>query len=125
MESDRDHIPVAALYFTAKRSISNGTGEQSGCCRTGKAMEQRLTQVTEMERRLEEASSLAPQLTAEQRQQLLALGDDLEQLWVHPNSPVTLKKRVLRTVLQEVIADTTGDLPTVHLKLHWADGSHT
>jgi hypothetical protein len=30
-----------------------------------------LTHVTEMERRLEEASALAPQLTAEQRQQLL------------------------------------------------------
>jgi hypothetical protein len=84
-----------------------------------------LTHVTEMERSLEEASALAPQLTAEQRQQLLALGDDLEQLWDHPRSPVTLKKRVLRTVLQEVITDTTNDPATVHLKLHWAGGSHT
>jgi hypothetical protein len=66
-----------------------------------------LTHVTEMELRLEEASALAPQLPAEQRQQLLALGDDLEQLWDHPRSPATLKKRILRTVLQEVIADTT------------------
>jgi len=47
-----------------------------------------LTHVTEMERRLEEARVLAPQLTAEQRQQLLALGDDLKQLWDHPRSPV-------------------------------------
>jgi DNA invertase Pin-like site-specific DNA recombinase len=84
-----------------------------------------LSHVTEMERRLEEASALAPLLTAEQRQQLLALGDDLEQLWDHPRSPVTLKKRLLRTVLQEVIADTTDDPPTVRLKLHWAGGSHT
>jgi len=36
-----------------------------------------------------------------------------------------LKKRILRTVLQEVIADTTDDPPSVHLKLHWAGGSHT
>jgi hypothetical protein len=28
-------------------------------------------------------------------------------------------------LLQEVIADTTDDPPTVHLKLHWAGGSHT
>jgi septal ring factor EnvC (AmiA/AmiB activator) len=75
-----------------------------------------LTHVTEMERRLEEARVLAPQLTAEQRQQLLALGDDLEQLWDHPRSPVTLKKRILRTVLQEVVANTTDDPPSVHLK---------
>jgi hypothetical protein len=78
-----------------------------------------------MERRLEEARVLAPQLTAEQRQQLLALGDDLEQLWDHPRSPATLKKRILRTVLQEVVANTTDDPPSVHLKLHWAGGSHT
>jgi hypothetical protein len=68
---------------------------------------------------------LTPQLTAEQRQQLLALGYDLEQLWDHPRSPVTLKKRILRTVLQEVIANTTDDPPSVRLKLHWAGGSHT
>src|SRR6266702_972148 len=40
-----------------------------------------LTHITEMERRLEEVSALAPQLTADK---LLALGDDLEQLWDHP-----------------------------------------
>jgi hypothetical protein len=84
-----------------------------------------LTHVTEMERRLEEARVLAPQPTTEQRQQLLALGDDLEQLWDHPRSPLTLKKRILRTVLQEVVANTTDDPPSVHLKLHWAGGSHT
>ena len=84
-----------------------------------------LTHVTEMERRLEEATTLAPQLTAEQRQQLLTLSDDLEQLWDHPHSSVSLKKRILRTVLQEVIADTTDDPPSVHLKLHWAGGVHT
>lgn len=84
-----------------------------------------LTHVTEMERRVAEATIAAPQLTPEQREQLLALGDDLERLWDHPNSPVTLKKRILRTVLEGVVADTTDDPPTVHLKLHWAGGSHT
>ena len=28
-------------------------------------------------------------------------------------------------MLQGIIADTTDDPPTVHLKLHWAGGSHT
>jgi hypothetical protein len=84
-----------------------------------------LNHAAEMERRLEEAMVAAPQLSQEQRQQLLTLGDDLEQLWDDPGSPVTLKKRILRTVLQEVVADTTDDPPTVHLKLHWTGGSHT
>jgi len=84
-----------------------------------------LTHVTEMERRLEEANASAPPLTREQREQLLALGDGLERLWDYPYSPITLKKRILRTVLQEVVANTTDDPPAVHLKLHWAGGSHT
>ena len=46
-------------------------------------------------------------------------------MWDHPNSPVALKKRILRTVLEEVVADTTDDPPSVHLKLHWAGGTHT
>jgi hypothetical protein len=84
-----------------------------------------LEQVAEMERRLEEAAIAAPQLTTEQRDHLLTLGDDLERLWDHPNSPATLKKRILRTVLEGVVADTMDDPPTVHLKLHWTGGVHT
>jgi hypothetical protein len=84
-----------------------------------------LTHAADLERRLEEATASAPQLTPEQRAQLLALGDDLERLWDHPNAPMALKKRILRTVLEEVVADTTNEPPTVHLKLHWAGGSHT
>jgi hypothetical protein len=84
----------------------------------GKRWNNALAHIAELEQRLEEASALAPHLTAEQRQQLLALGDDLEQLWDHPHSPATLKKRILRTVLQEMTADTTDDPPSVHLKLH-------
>ena len=68
-----------------------------------------LTHVNEMECRLEEATALAP-LTIEQCQRLRALGDDLEQLWDDPRSPANLKKRILRTVLEEVIGDTTDDL---------------
>src|ERR1700721_2509635 len=74
-----------------------------------------LMHATEMECRLKEATIEAPQLTPEQREQLLRLGDDLEQLWDHPNSPVTLKKRILRTVLEEIVVDTPEDPPTVNL----------
>jgi hypothetical protein len=84
-----------------------------------------LNYVRELEQRVEEASVAAPSISPQQREQLLALGDDLEQLWDHPHASVTLKKRILRTVLQEVIADTRDDRPKVHLKLHWAGGSHT
>jgi hypothetical protein len=41
--------------------------------------------------------------------QLLTLGDDLERLWDHPNSPGTLKKHILRTALRsDFITGTPG-----------------
>jgi excisionase family DNA binding protein len=53
----------------------------------------------------------------------LALGHDVRRLWDHPKSPPEFKKRILRTVLKEIIASTDGD--TVRLVLHWQGGDHT
>ena len=40
-----------------------------------------------------------------------------------PQSPPEFKKRILRTVLKEIIASSDGD--TVRLVLHWQGGDHT
>jgi len=84
-----------------------------------------LAHVSELEACIAEAKSSTAPLGEEQRQQLLALGEDLEQLWDHPACPITLKKRILRTVLKEIVATEAGDPPQIVLKLHWAGGVHT
>jgi len=84
-----------------------------------------LTHVADLETRLADAKSKAAPLGEEQRQQLLTLGEDLERLWDHPACPTSLKKRVLRTVLKEIIATEVGNPPQIFLKLHWAGGVHT
>jgi hypothetical protein len=84
-----------------------------------------LARVSELEARIADAKRSEPPISEEQRQQLLALGEDLEQLWDHPACPVTLKKRILRTVLKEIVANEVGDPPQIVLKLHWAGGVHT
>lgn len=57
------------------------------------------------------------------RKELLALANNLPALWDHPQSPNELKKRILRTVLKEIIASSEGD--SVRLLLHWQGGDHT
>ena len=57
------------------------------------------------------------------RDELLALGHDVRRLWDYPKSPPEFKKRILRTVLKEIIASSDGD--TVRLVLHWQGGDHT
>jgi excisionase family DNA binding protein len=92
----------------------------------------------ELERRWNEALKLEAQIEEElaalQRQQsdplsdaareeLLVLGRDVQRLWDHPKSPAEFKKRILRTVLKEIIASSDGD--TVRMVLHWQGGDHT
>lgn len=84
-----------------------------------------LAQVGELETRLEESRQDTLPLSDEQRHQLMALGDDLQKTWDHPLCPMPLKKRILRTVLHEIMAATTDNPPAVVLKLHWTGGTHT
>ena len=45
------------------------------------------------------------------------LGDDVRTLWDRPNAPVQLKKRILRTVLNEIIVQSERESPTHRLIL--------
>ncbi len=64
-------------------------------------------------------------VSPEQRAQLLALGRDLPALWYQPAASPELKKRILRTVLREIVIDNSADGTAHVLVLHWQGGVHT
>jgi hypothetical protein len=64
-----------------------------------------------------------PPLEGLEREQLLALGADLERAWSHPAATAATRKRILRTALSEVIVRRDG--ATIHAVLHWQGGEHT
>jgi DNA invertase Pin-like site-specific DNA recombinase len=84
-----------------------------------------LVQVAEAEARLAAAGKATEPLAEGQKQELTALSEDLIALWNHPEAPVQLKKRILRTVLTEIIIDDETESRTHRLRLHWAGGVHT
>jgi Helix-turn-helix domain len=84
-----------------------------------------LGQAAALEARLAALAPTSSEPSEEERQRLLRLGGDLEALWNHPAAPATLKKRILRTVLVEIILDRTENPPLNRLRLHWAGGAHT
>jgi DNA invertase Pin-like site-specific DNA recombinase len=84
-----------------------------------------LAQVAEAEARLAAAGNTAVPLTEGQKEELAALSEDLTALWNHPDAPIQLKKRILRTVLTEIIINHDADSATHRLRLHWAGGVHT
>src|SRR5260221_8984717 len=62
-------------------------------------------------------------LTATIKAELLALADELPRLWHHPKSSPEHKKRILRTVLKDIIARSAGD--AIELVLQWQGGEVT
>ncbi len=86
---------------------------------------QALRSVADLEARLQVAAAQRPALQPGERERLLELGADLHQVWNHPAAPATLKKRILRTVLNEIVIEVSDEPPRNLLWLHWSGGVHT
>ncbi len=83
-----------------------------------------LATVRALEAELEEQVRQQPAaLGAQERQQLLQMGADLEAAWHHPAANAATRKRIVRVVLREVVARVEGD--QIGLLLHWQGGDHT
>jgi DNA invertase Pin-like site-specific DNA recombinase len=84
-----------------------------------------LEQVAALEARIAAIGERSAPISDEKKAELMALGDDVRTLWDHPDAPVQLKKRILRTVLNEIIVQSERESRTHRLILHWAGGVHT
>jgi hypothetical protein len=54
-----------------------------------------------------------------------SLASDLPMVWADPATDARLKKRIVRTLINEVIADIEPQAGEIVLVLHWAGGIHT
>jgi len=84
-----------------------------------------LVQVAELESRLQELRGEALPLSEEQKRRLLEMGKDLGRLWNEAQAPVELKKRILRTVIEEIVVNSVEKPAEHRLQIHWAGGVHT
>ena len=92
-----------------------------------KRWNEKLKNLHELERRVEESHADRDPLNESDRERLLQMGGQLSFVWNHSAAPLELKKRILRTVLEEVIVHLVedGGRPMVRLLLHWSGGAHT
>jgi DNA invertase Pin-like site-specific DNA recombinase len=85
---------------------------------------ERLQVVREVETKLAQFDTQRrPSLSEAERAQLLMLGTDLERAWNHPAATPDTRKRILRTLIVEIIARVDGD--QIDLMIHWQGGDHT
>ena len=75
--------------------------------------------------RMQTLTVAPPTISAEQKKQLLELGEDLPRVWNDPQTAVELKKQILRTVIEEIMVQSAPDRPEHRLQIHWVGGVHT
>ncbi len=84
-----------------------------------------LVQASEAEERLKAEESAIRPIGDNQRRRFMELGADLQRLWKDSAAPIELKKRILRTVIHEIVVDVNHATGFVELQIHWAGGVHT
>jgi len=84
-----------------------------------------LCRVRELEGKLDLArqdSSAAPPVD---RKELLRLAEDLPVVWESSLSDSSLKQRIIRILIQEIVADVDDRAQEIVLAIHWAGGRHS
>lgn len=86
---------------------------------------QALSEVQRLEAEVSQLPAPRRAFSAEERAMLLSLADDLPAVWKHPATDMRLKKRLVRTVIEEIVATVDQAEAMIHLIIRWAGGAHT
>ena len=85
---------------------------------------ERLVAVRQLEVEVDQLDAVTEQvLTSADRERLMSLGRDLAAAWDSPGATAETRKKIIRTVISEIIVDVVGD--TLELVIHWQGGDHT
>lgn len=83
-----------------------------------------LAVVRERQAELDALDTQKPEALSEaERQELLHMGADLERAWHHANATSVTRKRIIRTVVREIVVRVEND--RIEMVVHWQGGDHT
>jgi DNA invertase Pin-like site-specific DNA recombinase len=84
-----------------------------------------LERVTDLQERIDAHDRQLPAPTSATADNFMSLASELKAIWEDPTTDARLKKRIVRTLIHEVIADIEPQAGEIILVLHWAGGIHT
>jgi Recombinase/Recombinase zinc beta ribbon domain len=84
-----------------------------------------LRRVQDVEQRIDQHNSQMAAIARPTREEFESLASDLETVWNSPTTDARLKKRIVRTLIHEVLAELDRDQGELHLVIHWKGGIHT
>jgi hypothetical protein len=86
---------------------------------------QALTRVGDIESRVAAHDAATPEPSPLSATDVTALAGDLRAVWSASTTDARLKKRIMRTVIHEVVADIDDAASEIVLLVHWFGGVHT
>jgi DNA invertase Pin-like site-specific DNA recombinase len=87
---------------------------------------QALVRVEKLERRIEEHVGRCNETTVPSLEDFEELAADLEAVWNNLGAAdVRLKKRIVRTLIHEIVVDVDSEAGEIILVVHWKGGVHT
>jgi DNA invertase Pin-like site-specific DNA recombinase len=84
-----------------------------------------LVRVHALEQRIDEQGRVGADEGVATVDEFQDLAADLEAIWNSADTDVRLKKRIVRTLIREVIADVDAEAGEIVLIIHWRGGVHT
>jgi hypothetical protein len=86
---------------------------------------QALQRVHEIEERINQHLLGQRHVVTPTREEFAGLAAELETVWRGPHADIRLKKRLVRTLIHEVVVDVDADAGEVLLLIHWKGrGAH-
>jgi DNA invertase Pin-like site-specific DNA recombinase len=86
---------------------------------------EKLQEVAQAKKTLEEIAKQRRTLSEEQKQQLLEMGRRFKEVWHAHACPMELKKKIIRTVIEEIVVQLDESTQMLQFILHWKGGCHT
>ena len=84
-----------------------------------------LARVGEIETRIADHDAATAQSLDPEPLSFASLAHDLKAVWRAPETDTRLKKRIVRTVIREALADLDDATAEIVLTIHWIGGAHT
>ena len=86
---------------------------------------EKLDELAQVQKSFEETVHQRRTLTAEQKQQLLEMGRGFREVWHSGACRMETKKKIVRTVIEEIVVRLDDPAQKLQLVIHWKGGCHT
>ncbi len=84
-----------------------------------------LEEVDKLKDKLNKLSTSVPPLNDGDKEEMLTLSEDLPALWESSSTTKEMRKKIIRSVIEEIIADVDIGKSIIQLTIHWMGGIHT